>query len=49
MKRFLKDLGAVLLMATLIFSAMYLLVYAWDLEAEMQEKREIEYKERGLK
>ncbi len=45
-----KDLGAVLLMTTMIFSIMYLLVYAWDFEADLQEKKNIEYMyERGVK
>lgn len=49
MKKFLKDLGVVLLMITTIFSIMYMLMYAWDREAEMQEQKEIEYmRERGL-
>lgn len=50
MKKFLKDIGAVLLMAALIFSIMHMLMYAWDLEADIQEQKEIEYMyERGVR
>jgi large-conductance mechanosensitive channel len=43
--RFIKDAGVFLLMAAMVFTVVYMMVYAWDQEYEYQQQKEKEYYE----
>lgn len=45
MKRFLKDGATYMLFVAMVWSITYMMVYAWDKEAEYQDKKEKEYYE----